>query len=84
MPVNITYFFAYKIGRVMIESKEIKSTFKNKICNENELNLCFHFFIWNINTGDDFVNTAVIFVILHVGYNMRYNIYLYSVESPLG
>lgn len=52
------------------------------MCNENELNLCFHFFIWNINTGDDFVNTAVIFVIL--GYNMRYNIYLYSVESPLG
>lgn len=65
----------------MIESKEIKSTFKNKICYENELNLCFHFFIWN-NTGDDFVNTAVIFVIL--GYDMRYNIYLYSVESPLG
>lgn len=47
----------------MIKSKEIKSTFKNKMCNENELNLCFHFFIWNINTGDDFVNTAVIFVI---------------------
>lgn len=41
----------------------------------------FPFFIWN-NTGDDFVNTAVIFVIL--GYDMRYNIYLYSVESPLG
>lgn len=36
MPVDITCFFAYKIGRVMVKSKEIKSTFKTNMY-DNEL-----------------------------------------------
>lgn len=61
MPVDITCFFAYKIGRVMVKSKEIKSTFKNQYL--WQWIKSFFLFIWN-NTGDKSVKTVVIFIIL--------------------
>lgn len=61
MPVDITCFFAYKIGRVMVKSKKIKSTFKNQYV--WQWIKSFFLFIWN-NTGDKSVKTVVIFIIL--------------------